>query len=85
MTLPDARYLIKQYKIRRLPIVKNGVLVGIVTLTDLLEAGPSDAVALKGWEIGAQLKRITLQQIMTGAAFCADSDPLRGPGVVSNK
>ncbi len=65
MTLPDARYLIKQYKIRRLPIVKNGVLVGIVTLTDLLEAGPSDAIALKAWEMEAQLKRITLQQIMT--------------------
>jgi CBS-domain-containing membrane protein len=46
-TLPDALYLLKQYKIRRLPVVKNGVLVGIVTLTDLLEAGPSDAIALK--------------------------------------
>lgn len=65
MTLPDARYLIKQYKIRRLPVVKNGALVGIVTLTDLLEAGPSDAIALNASEIDARLKRITLQQIMT--------------------
>jgi CBS domain-containing protein len=40
-TLPEALYLIKHYKIRRLPLLENRALIGILTLTDLLEAGPS--------------------------------------------
>jgi acetoin utilization protein AcuB len=37
----DAQRIMKEKKIRRLPIVEKGKLVGIVTKTELLEATPS--------------------------------------------
>ena len=45
-TLPDAHKLMKESKIRRLPVVDRGELIGIVTLGDVREAQPSNATTL---------------------------------------
>jgi acetoin utilization protein AcuB len=39
--ISDAQRIMKEKKIRRLPVVDKGKLVGIVTKTELLEAAPS--------------------------------------------
>jgi CBS domain-containing protein len=64
-TLPDAHRLMKECHIRRLPVVERGKLVGIVTLGDVREAGPSDATSLSIFELNYLLARLTVQGIMT--------------------
>lgn len=64
-TLPDAHQLMKDSKIRRLPVVDNGRLVGIVTLGDVREAQPSDATTLSIYELNYLLSKLTIDKIMT--------------------
>src|SRR5947208_3069577 len=64
-TLPDAHNLMKQSKIRRLPVVDRGRLVGIVTLGDVREAQPSDATTLSIYELNYLLSKLTVDKIMT--------------------
>jgi acetoin utilization protein AcuB len=55
----------KSRHIRRLPVVKNRRLVGIVTFTDLMRAQPSPANSLAVWEIPALLLKTYVSEIMT--------------------
>jgi len=63
--LHDALALMKSRHIRRLPVVKNRRLVGIVTFTDLMRAQPSPANSLAVWEIPALLLKTYVSEIMT--------------------
>ncbi|MCB0162948.1 MAG: CBS domain-containing protein [Anaerolineae bacterium] len=65
VTLPDAHQLMTENDIRRLPVVKDGRLVGIVTLGDVREAEPSGATSLSIWELNYVLSRLTVEKIMT--------------------
>ena len=64
-TLPDAHRLMTEYQIRRLPVVENGRVIGIVTLGDVREAEPSDATSLSVWEINYLLAKQKISSIMT--------------------
>lgn len=64
-TLPEANRLMKECNIRRLPVVDNGRLVGIVTLGDIREASPSSATSLSIYELNYLISRLTVGQIMT--------------------
>ncbi|MEZ5447014.1 MAG: CBS domain-containing protein [Gammaproteobacteria bacterium] len=64
-TLPDAHKLMQEHGIRRLPVVKDGKLVGIVTLSDIREAKPSDATSLSIWEMNYLLAKLTIKQLMS--------------------
>jgi len=61
----EARDLMKQHNVRRLPVMKGKHLVGIVTQGDIQEAGPSDATSLSIWELNYLLARTKVQDIMT--------------------
>jgi CBS domain-containing protein len=63
--LKTAHELMKQYAIRRLPVVRNGRLVGIVTIGDVREAEPSDATSLSIWELNYLWDQLTVEQIMS--------------------
>lgn len=74
-TLTDAYMLMKQKKIRRLPVVDaGGKLVGIVTLGDVREAHPSDATTLSIYEINYLLAKLPVTQIMTANPFTTTPD-----------
>ncbi len=64
-TLPEAHRLMKECRIRRLPVMEHGKLVGIVTLGDVREASPSDATTLSIFELNYLLSRLTVSEIMT--------------------
>ncbi len=64
-TLPEAHKLMTDRRIRRLPVVKDGQLVGIVTRGDLRGAQPSEATSLSIFELNYLVSRLTLDQIMT--------------------
>lgn len=65
--LPGAHNLMKESRIRRLPVVDNGRLVGIVTLGDVREAEPSGATTLSIFELNYLLSKLTVDKIMTRA------------------
>lgn len=67
MPIMEARDVMKQHMVRRLPVVKKGKLVGIITEGDVQEAGPSGATSLSIWEVNYLLARITVGEVMTGA------------------
>jgi acetoin utilization protein AcuB len=64
-TLPEANRLMKECGIRRLPVVDNGRLVGIITLGDVREASPSTATSLSIYELNYLISRLTVGKIMT--------------------
>lgn len=62
--LPDALALMEEKKVRRLPVVENDRLVGIVTLLDLVRASPSPATSLSVWELNYLLAKLPVKDIM---------------------
>ena len=76
-TLPEAHDLMKKHKIRRLLVVDDGELMGIVTLGDIRGAEPSEATSLSIFEIHYLLSRLTLDKIMTRNVIAASpNDPV---------
>jgi CBS domain-containing protein len=63
--LTEVSRLMKDHAIRRLPVVANGQLVGIVTWGDVRKASASDVPALGHFEAGYLLDKITVERIMT--------------------
>lgn len=63
--LKTAHQIMKDCKIRRLPVVKDGRLVGIITIGDLREASPSDATSLSVWELNYLWDQLTVEHAMT--------------------
>lgn len=61
----DARKIMQENNIRRLPVVDQSNLVGMVTLHDLLEAAPSPAISLNIHELNFLLAKLTVEEVMT--------------------
>jgi acetoin utilization protein AcuB len=64
-SMQDAIKLLKECKIRMLPVTKNDKLVGIVTDRDLKRASASDATSLDIHELLYLISRIKVKNIMT--------------------
>ena len=64
-SMQDAMGLLKQHNIKRLPVMKKGNLVGIVTDRDLKRASASDATTLEIHELLYLLSKIKVEEIMT--------------------
>lgn len=62
-TISEAIEALKRNKIRRLPVLENGKLVGIVTDRDLKEASPSKVTSLDIWEVHYLLSKIKVKDI----------------------
>lgn len=70
----DAQITMHQHKIRRLPVMKKGKLVGMVTSRMLLEASPSKATSLSAQEINYLLGRMRVKDIMVKDPITLDPD-----------
>jgi CBS domain-containing protein len=73
-TVPEAYQLMKEYKIRRLPVMDGDDLVGIVTLGDLRAAQASTASSLSAYELDYLLSKQTVEDIMTADPFTVAGD-----------
>jgi acetoin utilization protein AcuB len=62
--ITDAQKLMQQNDIRRLPVVDDGKLVGIITRSRLRDAAPSVATSLSVWELNYLLSKITVKDMM---------------------
>jgi len=64
-SIASAIAVMKEKKIRRIPIVSAGKLVGIVSDRDLKDVSPSRATTLDIWELHYVLDKMKLADIMT--------------------
>ena len=63
-SIADAKRIMDAHKIRRLPVVDRGKLVGMVTERRLEAYTPSKATSLSVWEIGYLLGNTSVKDIM---------------------
>ena len=61
----EAQALMQQRKIRHLPVLKDGRLVGMISDRDIRLVLPSPATSLTVWEIRHLLDKLTVGEVMT--------------------
>lgn len=72
--IAEAHQKMKKNKIRRLPVVKDGKLMGIITIGDVREASPSDATTLSIWELNYLWAQLTVEKVMTKRVYTVKPD-----------
>jgi acetoin utilization protein AcuB len=82
-TLPDAHRLMDEQGIRRLPVLKDGKLVGIVTRGDVRGAEPSGATSLSIWELHYLLARLKIKEVMTPNPVTISQDATIGEAALA--
>lgn len=86
MPFHEALQLMKDKKIRRLPVVSRGMLVGIVTDRDLREANPSKATSLSIWELTYLLSKTTVGELMKQPVITISPDaPVEQAAMLMNR
>jgi len=60
----EARKIMETHKIRRVPVVDRGKLVGVVTMDRIVGVGPSPATSLSVWEMNYLLAKMKVKEIM---------------------
>ncbi len=63
-TIVEAIHLLKEKNIRRLPVVKNGKLCGLITERMLLHFQSGKPASVDGWELHYQLARTPVTEAM---------------------
>ncbi|MGA9531587.1 MAG: CBS domain-containing protein [Anaerolineales bacterium] len=63
--LMDAHRIMTENRVRRLPVLADGEIIGIVTLGDIRGAEPSEATSLNVWELNYLLSRTTVARVMS--------------------
>ena len=72
-TLLDAQRMMATKRIRALPVMRDGLLVGIVTRTDVLNAAPTHAEGEDHYEIAKQILTTPVRFIMTSSPLTIGS------------
>ena len=72
--ITEAHSIMKKNNIRRLPILEKGKIVGIITIGDVREAGPSDATTLSIWELNYLWSQIRVKSIMSTKVFTVTAE-----------
>lgn len=86
VTILEAQRIMRESRIRRLPVVEEGKLVGIVTYNDLLEASPSKATTLSRFELTYLLSKMTVAEIMTRHVITVAPDtPIEEAALIMQK
>ncbi len=74
-SFPEAFKIMREKRIRHLPVVdKKGKLSGIVALTDLLRASPSQATSLSVFEMNYLLANLHVKEVMTSPPLTVPED-----------
>jgi len=73
-SLAEARRVMEFHKLRRLPVVDRGKLVGIVSRDTLEKAGPSKLTTFSIHEITHLLTKITVKEVMSKDIFTVPPD-----------
>jgi acetoin utilization protein AcuB len=63
-SIADAKRIMQAHRVRRLPVVDKGKLVGVVTERRLESVSPSKATSLSVWELSYLLDKTSVKEIM---------------------
>ena len=63
-SMQNAIYILQEQKIKMLPVMDDGNLVGIITDRDLKKASPSDATTLDMHELLFLISKIKVKDLM---------------------
>lgn len=72
--LSDARKMMTESKVRRLPVVDNGELVGIVSFTDVLEAKLATSTTMNVWELSQLVLDMKVKDVMATDILTIDQN-----------
>jgi acetoin utilization protein AcuB len=75
-TVAETLELMRAKHIRRVPVLKNGVLAGIITERKLLEVSPSSATTLSVFEINYLLAKTRIETIISKEVVTVSPDNL---------
>jgi CBS domain-containing protein len=75
-SISSAHQLMRENHVRRLPVVEEGKLVGIITIGDVREASPSDATTLSIWELNYLWAQLTVEKVMSRNVYTVRPDSL---------
>jgi acetoin utilization protein AcuB len=73
-SFPEAFRLMRDNRIRHLPVVEKEKLIGVVAQTDLLHASPSPATSLSVFEINYLLANLHVREVMSSPAVTVPDD-----------
>ncbi|NLY51779.1 MAG: CBS domain-containing protein [Firmicutes bacterium] len=76
MGVLDALKLMRKHNVRRLPVLENDKLIGIVVESELLRVSPSPATTLSVFEMNTILNKITVKEVMTPNPVTVTPDTL---------
>lgn len=81
--MTDALKILRERRIRRLPVVSRGRLLGIVTELDIVRASPSPVTSLSVAELAYLVPKITVKEIMTKDPLTIDPNaPIERAAVI---
>lgn len=75
-TVPEAQEIMLKNGVKRLPVMQNGKLVGVVSKEDIERYSPSKATTLSMGEITYLLTKTKIKRIMTKELITISSDAL---------
>lgn len=75
-SISSAHQLMRENNVRRLPVVEDNKLLGIITIGDVREASPSDATTLSIWELNYLWAQLTVEKVMTRNVYTVKPDTL---------
>jgi CBS domain-containing protein len=74
MSLPAATALMREKRIRHLPVVENDRLVGIISRGDLREASATASINADSYELHFMLSRLTVGRLMSRKTYTITPD-----------
>lgn len=76
LNIPDAHEIMSRNNVKRLPVVKDGKLVGVVSKEDIAQASPSKATSFSVGELTYLLARTKISGIMNKNVITIHPDAL---------
>lgn len=64
MAITKAHEIMSNAKIHQAPVLKDGKLVGLITVNDIQKAYPSSATSLAIWEVATLIDKIKVKDVM---------------------
>ena len=73
-SVPTAIALMRQHDIRHLPVVENGLLVGMISRGDLREASITASINADQYELHFLLNNLTVERLMSRKVYTVTPD-----------